>query len=400
MTRGFHLARIAGVDVFLDWSLLIIFALVTVSLGAGVFPLWHPEWSGATTWLTAAAAAVLFFLSVLTHELSHALVGRAQGIPIPRITLFVFGGMAQMTEEPKHWRAEFWMAIVGPLTSFAIGIVCLLIVGGLVGPIEIDPTDPQSAFAALGPLPTLLLWLGPINILLAIFNLVPGFPLDGGRVLRSAPWGLTGDLRRATRWASNGGQIFAWVLIVAGISMLLGFRVPVFGGGTVSGLWLALIGWFLNNAAIASYRQLLVTEALADVPVVRLMLGNVRTVGPDLSVRSLVDDYVMSSDQRAYPVVDGERLRGVVCLGDIRKVARGDWDSTRVADIMTTDVATLGPDSLASDALAALGQRGINQLPVVDRQGRVRGLVRREDILRWLSLHGDPALHGGTPERI
>lgn len=399
MGRGFHLMRVANVDVFLDLSLLIIFTLVTVSLGAGVFPLWHPDWSAATVWLTALAAAVLFFLSVLTHELSHALVGRMQGIDIPRITLFVFGGAAHMTEEPKHWRAEFWMAIVGPVTSFAIGIVCLTIAGAIAGPIDFEAADPERLFAGLGPLPTLLLWLGPINILLAVFNLVPGFPLDGGRVLRAALWGFTGDLRRATRWASNAGQVFAWLLIVAGISMLLGFSVPVFGSGTVSGLWLALIGWFLNNAALSSYRQLLVTEALADVPVVRLMLADVRTVAPGLSVRALVDDYMMSSDQRAYPVVDGGRLNGMVCLEDVRKVPRAEWDSTRVADIMTAEVATVGPDDAAAEALAALGQRQINQLPVVDGQGRVRGLVRREDVLRWLAVHGDLDVRRGGASR-
>jgi Zn-dependent protease/predicted transcriptional regulator len=388
--------RVAGVDVYLDWSLLIIFTLVTMSLGAGALPMWHPDWSAGTVWLTAITAAVLFFASVLTHELSHALVGRMQGIDIPRITLFVFGGAAHMAHEPKHWRAEFWMAIVGPVTSFVIGVVCLTIAAAIAGPIDLEIADAERLFAGLSPFATLLLWLGPINLMLAVFNLVPGFPLDGGRVLRAALWGVTGDLRRATRWASAGGRIFAWLLITAGVGMLLGFSVPVFGSGAGSGLWLSLIGWFLNNAALSSYRQLLVNEALTDVSVARLMLADVHTVTPDLSVRSLVDDYLMSSDQRAYPVVDGARLRGMVCLGDVRKVPRSQWDATRVADIMTADVATLRPDEPATHALAALGRRQLNQLPVVDAQGRVQGLIRRQDVLRWLALHGDPDLRRGA----
>ena len=389
MNSGFRLARIAGIDVYLDWSLLIIFALVTVNLGGGVFPAWHPDWSPATVWLTALGAAALFFASVLTHELSHALVGRTRGIEVPRITLFVFGGVAQMREEPKTWRAEFWMAIAGPLTSFAIGGLCLALVAAVADPIALDPGDPASAFAALGPFATLLLWLGPINIILAIFNLVPGFPLDGGRVLRAALWGATGDLRRATRWASQAGQFFAWLLIVAGLSMLLGLSVPVFGSGVVSGLWLALIGWFLNNAAVGSYRQLVVRDALEGVPVSKLMLTHVQSVSPDLPVASLVDDYVMSSDQRAYPVVDGERLVGMVCLQDVRKIPRADWPATRVRDIMTTKLTVVHPSDPGSEALSALSRQGVNQLPVVEG-GRIRGLVRREEILRWLSLYGEP----------
>ncbi|HEX6998188.1 MAG TPA: site-2 protease family protein [Gammaproteobacteria bacterium] len=388
MGGGLHLARVAGVDVYLDWSLLIIFALVTVSLGAGVLPLWHPEWGAVTVWLVAVAAAILFFLSVLTHELAHAVVGRRQGIDVPRITLFVFGGVAQLREEPKTWRGELVMAIVGPLTSLAIGAVCLALGSAIAGPIDVDPERPEQVFATLGPLATLLFWLGPVNIVLAVFNLVPGFPLDGGRVLRAALWGATGDLRRATRWASNAGQVFAWYLIGSGLAMVLGFSVPVFGRGGVSGLWLALIGWFLNNAAVQSYRQLLVREALTDVPVSRLMLTDVRVVSPDVSVQRFVDDYFLGSGQRAYPVVEGERLVGMACLRDVRKVPRADWDAKRVADIMTTKVAAVAPEDPASEALSELGRLGVNQLAVVV-EGRVRGLLRREDILRWLALHGD-----------
>ena len=260
MIGALRVARIAGVEIFLDWSLLIIFILVTVSLGGGLFPQWHPEWNAATTWLTAAAAAVLLLVSVLLHELSHAIVGRAQGAQIKRITLFVFGGMAHIEQEPKVWRAEFWMAIVGPFVSLGLGTAFIFLGSLGVAGDAFAAEDPEALLRELSPLQTLLLWLGPVNIVLAIFNIIPAFPLDGGRVLRAILWGTTGDLTRATRWASQGGQAFAWVLIAAGISMVLGLQVPVLGTGAASGLWIALIGWFLHNAAVMSYRQQRVQE--------------------------------------------------------------------------------------------------------------------------------------------
>jgi Zn-dependent protease len=230
MQRGIKLFRIAGVDVFLGWSLLIIFLLISSSLAAGLFPAWHPEWSAATSWLTGIAAAILFLLSVLVHEMSHALVGRANGMSIPRITLFIFGGMAHLEDEPRHWRVEFWMAIVGPITSLALGFLFIWAGNAAAGGIEMTD-DPAAMFSGLSPAATLLLWLGPVNIVLALFNLVPGFPLDGGRVMRAVLWGITDDYQKATRWASTGGRIFGGLLIAAGLSMALGFRVPFFGTG-------------------------------------------------------------------------------------------------------------------------------------------------------------------------
>ncbi len=391
MGNGFRLARLAGIDVYLDWSLVIIFALVAVSLGGGAFPAWHPSWAVGTAWATAVAAAVLFIASVLVHEISHALVGRAFGIEIPRITLFVFGGMAQMREEPKAWRPELLMAIAGPLTSAALGFVFIGLAWASAGPLHLgEAEDPRALVEALGPWPTLLLWLGPINIVLAIFNMVPGFPLDGGRVLRAVIWGMTGNLHRATRWAAFCGQLIAWLLIAAGLAMALGVRLPWFGTGLFSGLWLALIGWFLNNAAAASYRQLLIRESLTAVPVARLMKGRADTVGPTLSVHELVDEHVLRGEQRAFAVVERGQLVGLVSLRDVHKVPRGEWDVTPVRAIMTPAdaLAVVAPTEPAANALALLSERQVNQLPVVER-GELRGLLRREDVLRWLSLYGE-----------
>lgn len=389
MPTGIRLGRIAGISIYLDWSLSIIFLLIAFSLAVGVFPRWHPEWGPGVAWGTAVAAAILFLFSVLVHELSHALVGRLQGIEIKRITLFIFGGMAQMENEPHVWRAELWMAIVGPITSFILGVIFISLGILAAGPIEVEPEIPEQFLASLSPLSTLLLWLGPVNIILGIFNLVPGFPLDGGRVLRAIMWGITGNLRKATRWASQAGQAFAWILIIAGFAMILGIRIPFFGTGFVSGLWLAFIGWFLNNAALVSYRQLIVREALENVPVSRIMLTDFIRVTPETLVSTLVDQHLMRSDHRAFPVEANNRLVGIISLTDIRKINREQWSNTTVGDLMTpaSKITKITPNGDAAEALFTLARHNLNQLPVVEN-GTIRGLIRREDLLRWLSLYG------------
>lgn len=384
---GFRVGQLAGIAIHVDLSLAIVFSLITVALGTGLFPSWHPEWGALVTWSTALAAAFLFFVSILIHELSHALVGRAQGIPVNAITLFVFGGVAQLEREPHSWRAELWMAIAGPVTSMVLGLLFLFLGGMFAGPVDLE--DGERAMAALNPVATLLLWLGPVNIILAVFNLVPGFPLDGGRVLRAILWGITDDLLRATQWASRLGQGFAWLLIMTGISMMLGLRVPWLGGGLFSGMWLALIGWFLNNAALMSYRQLMVSEVLQGVPVARLMRRDLWTVPPGMRIDALVDERLMRSDQRAFPVMEDGNLLGLVCLQDIRGIPREGWETTAVIEVMTpaARLSTIGVDADAAEALQRLSREGVNQLPVVD-DGGLAGLIQREDILKWLSLYG------------
>jgi Zn-dependent protease/CBS domain-containing protein len=389
MRSGFRLGQIAGIEIQVDWSLLIIFFLIAFSLAAALFPAWHPDWSPGLSWATALVAAIAFFASVLAHELSHAVVGRTMGIEVRRITLFIFGGMAQMENEPRSWRAELWMAVAGPVTSLVLGVVFLLLAGLFVDPAAVESGRREQTFGALGPLPTILLWLGNINIILCLFNLVPGFPLDGGRVLRAVMWGLTGDMRRATRRASQGGQMFAWLLIIGGAAMMLGVRLPFFGTGLVPGLWLAFIGWFLNNAALVSYRQLLVREVLEEVSVSRLMETRLTSVAADTTVDALVKEHLFGSDQRAFPVFEDQRFAGMVCLHDIRRIARERWSQTRVSEIMTPAGrlvhAEAGEDAAA--VLERLATRQVNQLPVLE-DGELRGMIRREDILRWLSLYG------------
>ncbi len=395
--HGFKLGRLFDIEIGVDWSLLIIFFLITFSLASGLFPAWHPEWSPPLAWLTALVAAFAFFASVLAHELSHALVGRARGIEVRRITLFVFGGMAHMEGEPRAWRDEFWMAIVGPATSLVLGLGFLFLAGLFIDAPTLQEQGPEKVFSSLAPVPTVLLWLGNINIILALFNLVPGFPLDGGRVLRAVLWGMTGNMQQATRRASQGGQMFAWFLIACGLGMMLGLRLPFFGTGLLPGLWLAFIGWFLNNAALISYRQLLVRDALERVPVRRLMLPAIPPVPASTPVADFIDRYLLRSEHRVFPVDDNGRFAGMVCLHDIRELPAERRSQTTVAEVMRPreELTTAAPEDDAADVLERLARSGVNQLPVMEN-GRLVGIVRREDIMRWLSLNaaGDVAGRG------
>ncbi len=373
--RGVRLGRVAGVMVQLDWSLLIIFALITLALAGGPLPAWHPDWGRATVWLTAVTAAVLFLVSVLAHELAHAIVGRRLGIQVRQVTLFVFGGMAHMEDEPESWHAELAMAIAGPITSLVLGALCIYLSALMAGPIAVDPADPAAALAQLSPLATIFFWLGPINILLGVFNMVPGFPLDGARVLRALLWGLLGDLLRATRWAAAAGEGFAWLLIGSGIAMILGLSVPIFGSGPVAGLWLALIGWFLNHAALTGYQQAMGRQTLGDLPVTRVMHRDFIEVAPSSTVQDFIDAHLLESSQRVFPVVEGGQLLGLVGLADVRRLDRGRRVETQVAEIMTPTgrLHRLTPTDKAIDALKYLAEHRVNQIPVVTAEGGLLG---------------------------
>jgi len=261
MAKGMRIGEIHGIEILLEWTLGIVFLVVAVSLGAAVFPIWHPNWSYALTWSLALVGSALLIVSVLVHELAHAFVGRALGVKVRQITLFMFGGVAHLEREPHVWHAEFWMALAGPAMSLILGVGFAWAGVALTPQIGPEALDPMRSLQSMSPLATMLLWLGPINLMLAIFNLVPGFPLDGGRMLRAALWGVTGDIYRATRLAAGMGQAFGIVMMGFGLAMIAGFDVPILGSGIASGLWVGLIGRFLHKAAFMSYQLVLVQRA-------------------------------------------------------------------------------------------------------------------------------------------
>jgi Zn-dependent protease/CBS domain-containing protein len=390
MLGSFRVTRILGIDIYIDWSWLFIFALVTWNLAVAVFPTVHPEWS---LWLTVGvslAASFLFFASVLAHELAHSVVARARGLPVQRITLFIFGGAADIGREPPSPKSEFLIAVVGPIMSIALGVLftgigLLLINGaGLFG------SNALTTLATLSPVATLMLWLGPINFLLGIFNMVPGFPLDGGRILRSIVWGISGNMVLSTRVATFAGQLVAWLFIFTGIAMVFGISVPIFGSGIIGGLWLVFIGWFLNNAAVNSYRHAVVTHMLEGIQVSRLMRPDTPAVEPYLPLSTLVYDYVIGTEENTFPVLERGELRGMVTLEDVRKVPREQWDTMMVIDVMTAmdtlDVVSPGQD--INEALDKLTRKELRQIPVVDNNQLV-GVLRRIDIVRWLQTQSN-----------
>jgi len=388
---GVRLGRVFGIELRIDPSWFFIFILVTWNLAAG-FGQTHPEWGSGLQLSLALLAAAVFFGSVLAHELSHSLMARAKGVPVRRITLFLFGGVSNIEREPPSPGSEFVIAVVGPLSSILLGVVFGAL-GSLGGPSRsLVLANPAQAMAHLGPLATMFLWLGSINFTLGLFNLVPGFPLDGGRLLRSLLWAAMKDVKRATRYAAQVGQVVGWIFIFAGLSMVFGGRIPIFGTGFGGGLWIALIGWFLKSAAAASYQQVVIEDLLEDIPVARLMRADVKTVPADLPVADLVYDWMLGTDERAFPVVEGGRLEGLVTLEDVRKVPREAWAQTPVREIMTPAdrLAVVGPGAEASEALRQLTRRDVRQLPVVEN-GRLLGMLRRRDIVRWLRLQSDGA---------
>lgn len=387
--KGIQIAKLFGIKIRIDWSWLLILLLVVWNLSIA-FSQIHPDWGLPLTVSLAVTAALLFFLSVLLHELAHSLVAKSQGIPVDSITLFLFGGVASIREEPKSPGNEFVMAILGPITSLVIGFALLLISGVGLEAQELLQQQPMEVLQEFSPLRTLGFWLGSVNVILGLFNMIPGFPLDGGRVLRSILWAITRNLQKATRWASYVGQLIAWTMIVSGIAMIFGLRIPVFGGGLVNGVWLILIGWFLNNAASSSYQRLIVRDILGEVPVRRMTKQNPPTVPKNITVDELIDNYIMQSDDHAFPVMDEDRLVGIVSLDDVRGVPGEMRSDKLVIDIMTprSELRTIHPDDDAFEALMTISRNSIRQLVVMDGD-QMFGLVRRRDIVRFLQLQSE-----------
>lgn len=364
------LFRLFGFEVKVDLSWIIIAVLITWSLARGVFPTTVRGLAVTTYWWMGALGAVGLFLSVVFHELWHSMVARRFGIIMSGITLFIFGGVAQMEDEPKSPRAEFWMAAAGPLSSIFIGLVLYGI---------------ARAFAGAWPRPLLGVvgYLGYLNLILAVFNLVPAFPLDGGRIFRSALWGARKDLLSATKIASRVGAGFGLLLMAAGlVSMLL--------GQFISGIWWLLIGMFLRGAANSSYQETVRRRTLQGERASSIMRPDPITVSSMITVRQLVEDYIYHYHYTMFPVVDNGRLAGCVTTRDVKNVPRGEWDVRRVSELSATctDGTTVAPDTDALAVLQKMRHTGNTRMMVVDGDGLL-GIITLKDLLSFIAVRLD-----------
>jgi Zn-dependent protease/predicted transcriptional regulator len=380
MKSSIRLLRIAGIDIGIHYSWLLIFLLLVVTLALSYFPQASPDKTSISYWSAGIIATLLLFVSVLIHELAHSLVAKARGIPVSSITLFILGGVSNLEEEPKKPKIEFFMAIVGPLTSLGLAVV-FWIVFLLVQPV-LSVSD-ILRFGGWLPQPSLIgasfLYLALINISLAAFNILPGFPLDGGRVFRSIVWGVTGNLIRATNIAAMVGRFLGWAFIALGI-------LWIFGGNFVGGIWFGVIGWFLSSAADSSRQQVTMRERLSGVKVKDAMLQNQESILPTTTIDELVQGVFSRRYNRAVPVCDGNRLVGIVTISDIKGLPRDKWATTHVQDKMTKEpLYTVGPEDDLNQALKLLGQHDLNQVLVVSN-GQCAGLLSRAEIIRYLQL--------------
>lgn len=358
---GIPIGRILGLDIRIDTSWLIIFALVSISM-FGYFAQSFPELRTGILWAAGLATTAVFFACLLFHEISHSLVARAKGVEVTGITLFMFGGVSQLRQEPRRPSDEFAIAIVGPVASAVLGLLFLALH---------QAVSPDSlAFEAFG-------WLGRINLGLALFNLLPGFPLDGGRMLRAAVWGATKDLHRATRVASFMGSVIAFGLVGLGMFMVLA------AGRFIDGLWLGLIGWFLLVAARHSVTQVELKDSLKRLRVRQAMRASCPRVPEQLPLDQFVDDHVFRGGGKCFFVTDGDALKGLVTLDEVRRVKRDQWSRTTVGDVMVPFAAikSVRPSDSLLTAYDLMNEHSLNQLPVVE-DDRVVGMITRNDIFR------------------
>ncbi len=373
MKAHIKLGRIFGVAVGLHYSWIIIALLVTLSLRSQ-FAIDHPAWDASTTWTIAIITGLLFFVSILLHELSHAAVAKLRGIPVRAITLFALGGVAQIEKDAADAKSEFWMGIIGPITSIVIGIVCLALAWLFGWNFATEAGSPPAA---------MFMWLGFINIALAIFNMIPGFPLDGGRVLRAVVWWITGDANRSTRIAAGVGQFVAIGFILLGIWRF-------FSGAGFGGLWMAFIGWFLLDAARASGAQVEITERLTGLKVGDVMAHQFPTVDANSNLQTFVQEHLLPTGHRCFVVSEQGRPAGIITPHEVKAVDRARWPYTTAGDVMLSleNLRTVSPELPVADALEMMGREDVNQMPVV-QQGKLAGIISRGHILRVLQTRAE-----------
>jgi Zn-dependent protease len=356
------LGRIMGIAISLDYSWFLIFVLLTWMLAGSYYPAEFKNWPPLLYWFMGAVTAIMLFVSVLLHELGHSVVALRHKIPVRSITLFIFGGVAQIGAEPPSAAAEFFIAIAGPIVSLGLAVLFTVL---------------KPAFAAIQPLFGLVKYLAYINFSLGLFNLIPGFPLDGGRVFRAIVWTVTKNMRRATIIAANVGRFFGFLFIFVGVWQML--------TGNFGGLWITFIGWFLDNAASAQVQQVMFQGLLAGHKVSQAMSSHCAAVPADLTLQQLVDEHILSGGQRCFLVNRGENTVGLMTLHLLKKVPRDEWPTTSAAQAMLPldQLKRIAPDSELWTAFQQMDREGVNQLPVM-RDNQVIGMLSREDVITFL----------------
>jgi Zn-dependent protease len=368
MNANLNLGRIWGIPIGLHFSWFLIFGLVSWSLAVGYFPEEYPGLATPVYWILGAVTSILFFASVLVHELAHAFVALRNKLPVRAINLFIFGGVAELTQEPRSAGAEFRIAIAGPVAS--LGLAALF--GGLY---LLDQHIPLLAAPSI--------WLARINLLLALFNMIPGFPLDGGRVLRAAIWWKTNNLRKATQAAGISGQVVAFGFIAVGLFI-------AFNGSFFNGLWLIFIGWFLQNAAASSLAHTTIHEALRGITAAQAMQREFPRVSGLTPISQLVEENILKGGQRSFLVDEDGNVQGMLTLSDIRTIPERKWRFTTIRQVMQPfdRVIKVEPATELLAALQMMDQAKVSQLPVVD-DNRVLGLLSRENIFNYLRLRNE-----------
>jgi Zn-dependent protease len=364
------LGRILGITIDVDYSWFLVFGLFTWMLATGYYPSEYKDWSKPQYWMMGAITAIMLFVSVLLHELGHSAIALHYKLAVRRITLFIFGGVSQIVAEPPSASAEFWIAAAGPLISFLLALIFWELRPLLVG------SEPLFALAK---------YLAAINLILGLFNLVPGFPLDGGRIFRAIVWGVNHNFQRATSIAAVTGRFFGFLFIVAGVWQ-------VFAGQLLNGIWIAFIGWFLESAATSQLQQQMIKGLLVGHKVSEIMDHNYERIPGDITLGELVDKHVLTAGQRSFVVNQGSGPVGLITLSDIKKTPRSDWPTTIARQVAVPEekLVSIRPDAELWTALEKMGRDGVNQLPVIENNAVV-GMLSRDDVLHYLqTLH---ALH-------
>ena len=357
------LGSIFNIPIGLDYSWFLIFILLTWSMASSYYPAEFKNWPAFQYWVIGAATAILLFVCVLLHELGHSVVALRYRVPVRSITLFIFGGVAQIAAEPPSAAAEFWIAIAGPIVSFALA--------GLFG-------LAQSAVSSLTPLLALMKYLAYINGILGLFNLIPGFPLDGGRVFRAVVWGITRNFRRATLVAATTGRIFAFLFILYGVWQ-------IFSGNFVGGLWIAFIGWFLESAAASQVQQQTIHDLLTGHKVSQAMTRSYTTISPDATLQQLADEHILGMGRRFFVVQDEGNVLGLLTLHNIKEVPRSEWAEAKAVKTMlpAAQMHRVRPETELWSALEQMDKDGVNQLPVMV-DGTLLGILNRESVISFL----------------